>query len=229
MKNISDMSDAWTRLYNPNEAAVNAYEGMPIMGLVTPPATFIATVQFDIMNPDNRDGRFEGTMMLAGYQGFVEKSGGKITFGWDDTLKKDGFGPGAKAGDHMVGNGRFDLDAEYYISETFTERAGKKIARTYHEFKRLGDGSMICVAQTGQAYNMKGDAEDRDEIIFLHNGPGRLDFVVAKAKSGPGFKSVSFKEAGDLTKSQALDLFKAAGYSIDATGGIKDGTLFVEK
>jgi hypothetical protein len=229
MQKISDMSEAWSDLYNQNEAVVNAYEGMPIMGLVTAPTTFIATVQFDIMNPDNRDGRFEGKMMLAGYQGFVEKSGDMITFGWDDKLAKDGFGPGAKAGDRMVGNGRLELAKEYYVSETFTERAGKKIARTYHEFKRLSDGSMICLAQTGQAFNMRGDAENRDEIIFIHNGPGRLDFVIAKAASGPAFQSISFAEKGDLTKAQALDLFKAAGYTIDKSGGIQDGSLIVDK
>lgn len=229
MQKISDMSEAWNALYNQNEKAVNEYKGMPIMGLVTPPMTFIASVQFDIMNPDNRDSRFEGKLMLAGYQGFVEKSGLKIVFGYDDKLEKDGFGPGAKAGDRMVGNGRLELDTETYVSETFTERAGKKIARTYHEFKRLSDGSMICLAQSGQSFNMRGDAENRDDAIFIHNGPGRLDFVIGKAKTGPGFNSISFADQGDLTRAQALELFKTAGYTIENWGGIQDGKLIVEK
>ena len=31
--------------------------------------------------------------MLSGIKGFVEKSGSKITFGYDRILEKDGFGP----------------------------------------------------------------------------------------------------------------------------------------
>jgi hypothetical protein len=201
---------------------------MPIMALVTPPLTFVASVQFDMLNPTNRDGRFEGKLLLAGYRGFVEKAGSRVTFGYDDNLAKDGFGPGAKAGDHLAAGGSLDLDKAYYICETSTERAGKKIARTYHEFKRLDDGSMICLALAGQTYDFRGNEEPKDDAIFLHNGPGRYDFVVAKGKNGPGFKAVSFADQGDLTKAQALGLLQAAGYVIEASGGIQGGKLVLD-
>lgn len=226
---IGDMSDAWSELYKQNEAVINRYEGMPIMGLVTPPLTFVSGVQFDMLNMDNRDGRFEGKLMLAGYPGFVKKAGAKITFGSDRTLEKDGFGPSAKAGDRMVESGSLALDQEHYITETFTERAGRKIHRGYTEFKRLADGSMICLAMSGQTLNFRGDEELRDDVIYLHNGAGRYDFVIAKAQTGPEFKSISFADKGDLTKEQAFELFKTAGYAIDQTGGIKDGKLVVDQ
>ena len=226
---IDDMADAWNDLYKNNEAVINKYDGMPIMGLVTPPVTFIATVQFDLLNIDNKDGRIEGKLMFAGYNGFVEKAGAKITFGYDHKLEKDGFGPAAKAGDRNVENGSLALDKEYYISEEFTERAGKKISHSYHEFKRLGDKSMICLAFSGQTFNGKGDEVISDEVIFLHNGKDQYDFVIANAKTGPEFKSISFADKGDLTKEQAIALFKTAGYTIDQTGGIKDGKLVVDK
>ncbi len=228
LQKIGDMSEAWSALYKQNEKAINDYEGMPIMGLVTPQLTFVASVQFDMLNMNNQDGRFEGKLMLAGYQGFVEKAGAKITFGYDDKLQKNGFGPNAKAGDRMAASGFLALDKEYYVCETYTERAGKKVVRDHTEFKRLADGSMICLDLSGQAFNMRGDEETSDKAIYLHNGTGRYDFVIAKGKTGPEFKSISFADAGDLTKEQALELFKAAGYTIETSGGIQGGKLAVD-
>jgi len=229
LRTIGDMSDAWSDLYKQNEAVINKYNGMPIMGLVTPPLTFVSTVQFDLLNMENKDGRIEGKLMFAGYDGFVEKSGSKITFGYDHKLEKDGFGPGAKAGDRNVENGSLALEQEHYIAETFTERAGRKISRSYYEFKRLSDKSMICLAFSSQVFNMKGDEDLSTEVIFLHNGKNRYDFVIAKSKTGPEFKVISFAEKGDLDKEQAIELIQAAGYEIVTSGGIQGGKLVLDK
>ena len=226
---IGDMANAWSDLYKGNEKAINDYQGMPIMGLVTPPLAFAAAVQFDIMNLNNQDGRFEGKLMLAGYKGFVEKAGTQVSFGYDDTLQKDGFGPGAKAGDRQAASGSLALDTEYFAWESFSERAGKKIDRSRTEFKRLADGSMICLAVSGHSFNFRGEEDARGEAIFLHNEAGRYDFIIAKAKTGPEFKAISFADQGDLTKAQALELFKAAGYEIDKSGGIQGGNLVLDK
>ncbi len=225
---ISDMANAWNKLYGQNEKAINDYQGMPIMGLVTPPLAFASAVQFDIMNPNNQNGRFEGKMMMAGYRGFVEKSGAKLTFGYDDTLAKDGFGPAAKAGDRVAGSGSLALDPGHFIWETYSERAGKKIDRSYTEFKRLADGSMICLSMGGRLVDFRGNENPSDDAIYLHNGAGRYDFVIAKGKTGPGFQSISFAEKGDLTKEQALELFQAAGYTIEQSGGIQGGKLVLD-
>lgn len=229
LQKIGDMADAWNELFKQNEAAINNYDGMPIMALVTPPLTFVTTVQFDLLNPGNQDGRFEGKLMFAGYNGFVEKSGTKIVFGFDHKLDKDGFGPLAKAGDRMVENGSLDLAGASYRSEEFTERAGRKISRGCAEFKRLEDGSMVCLALSGKLLNMRGDEDPSAEAIFVHNGAGRYDFVVAKSTSGPEFKNVSFSSSGDLTKAQAIELFRAAGYEIQTSGGIEGGKLVLDK
>jgi hypothetical protein len=93
----------------------------------------------------------------------------------------------------------------------------------------LGDGSMICLNLSGQTLNAKGDAVISDGVIYLHNGKNQYDFVIGSNKVGPAFKTISFADKGDLTKQQAIDLFKAAGYTIDKTGGIKDGKLVVDK
>lgn len=226
---IGDFMDAWSALYNQNEAVINGYEGMPIMELVTPPTTFIGTVQYDLLNLEDKNGRFEGTMMLSGIKGFVEKAGSKITFGYDRTLEKDGFGPSAKAGDHQVEHGSADLDQRYYKDESATERGGKVISRSANEFKQLADGSMICLVFNGQTINFRGDEETSDSVIYVHNGKGVYDFVVGKAKTGPGFAGFSFADKGDLTKEQALALLQASGYALDKSGGIKDGKLVLDK
>ena len=225
---ISDFSNAWTGLYNQNEALINAYEGMPIMALVTPQLTFALSVQYDMLNLNNQDGRFEGKLMLAGFPGFVEKKGRLINFGYDDTLEKDGFGPGAKAGDRSVNSGFLDIGAGYYRSEVTTHRDGKMIKRSYCEFKRFADGSMACLDFSGSTLNSRGDAENSDQVIFLHNGPGRYDFVVAKGASGPDFKTINFADNGDITKEKAIELLQAAGYTLEKTGGIQNGKLVVD-
>jgi hypothetical protein len=229
MKKIGDMADAWTALYNQNEAAINSYEGMPIMGLVTPPLALAMATQFDMMNIDERDGRFEGKMMLAGYKGFVERSGSLLTFGYDDTLQKDGFGPAHKAGTRVKGGGSLDLAKEYFIWHTHNEQEGKEVDRDFTQFKRLADGSMICLAMNGRLFNMRGDADPADSVIYLHNGPGRYDFVIAKGKNGPGFTPISFAEQGDLTQAQAVELIKAAGYVIEHSGRIQGGKLVLDE
>jgi hypothetical protein len=226
---IGDVSDAWRALYSLNEKAINNYDAMPIMGLVTPPLTFLGSVQFDLLNTDNKDGRFEGTLMLAGYKGTMERAGSKITFGYDYTLEKDGFGPAAKKGDRNTQTGSLDLSKEHYVADDSSERAGRKIKRSYTEFKRLGDGSMICLAIFAHTINGKGDAETGSEAVYIHNGKDLFDFVTAKAAVGPEFQKVSFAEKGDLTKAQAVEAFKAAGFTIDQTGGVRDGKLFTDK
>ncbi len=228
MNKIGDMANAWTALYNQNEAALNNYEGMPIMGLVTPPLALAAATQFDIMNIKGQNGRFEGKMMLAGYKGFVERSGSMIDFGYDDTLQKDGFGPAHKAGTRVKASGTLDLAKEYFTWHTRNEQEGKDIDRDYTQFKRLADGSMICLAMNGRTFTMRGNAEPSDTVIYLHNGPGRYDFVIAKGKNGPGFTAISFAEKGDLTKAQTLELLKAAGYEIEKSGGLQGGKLVLD-
>lgn len=229
LQKIADFAEAWNQLYKQNEKSVNNYQGMPIIELVTPPLTFAIGVQFDLMNTNAQDGRFDGKMLLAGWKGFVERSGSRVVFGYDDKLEKDGFGPAAKAGDRVVGNGTVDFAKGSYLCETATERAGKKIVRDHTEFRRLADGSMICLSLNGHAFDGRGDASLRNEVIYLHNGAGRYDFVVGKAKTGPDFATLSLAEKGDLTKQQALDLVKASGYAIEASGGIRDGQLVLDK
>ncbi|HQM64801.1 MAG TPA: hypothetical protein PK176_15920, partial [Acidobacteriota bacterium] len=209
--------------------AINNYEGMPIMELVTPATTFIGSVQFDMLNLDETDGHFTGRLMLAGYPAVMDRAGSMITFSYDFKREKDGFGPLAKAGDRMVENGSLDLKQGYYKTEDFTERGGTRIARSYHEFKRLGDGSMICMVFSGQAVDARGDAQPSDSAIYIHNGKDRYDFVVAKGTAGPGFTPMSFADKGDLTKARAIEQFQSAGYTINKSGGIRNGKLALDQ
>ena len=78
------------------------------------------------------------------------------------------------------------------------------------------------------AFDMRGEPGNKDEAIFLHNGPGRYDFVIANGKTGPGFAAISFADKGDLDKAQILQLLKAAGYEIEQSGGIQGGKLVLD-
>jgi len=184
---ISDMADAWNAAYELNEAAINDYEDMPILELVTPGTAFITGVQYELLNLDNKDGRFEGKLMMAGYPAFIEKDDKKLVFGYDYVRDKNGLAPSMLAGDRIVENGSFLMDKEYYSSEKFTERDGQKIDRNYSEFKRLKDGSMICFDISGSSLNSQGDAKIANKIIFIRTGQDRFEFVIGTAATGPEF------------------------------------------
>lgn len=225
---ISDIADAWNKLYTGNETEINAYEGMPILELVTPATAFITGVQYDVLNVENKEGRFEGELMLAGYPAFIEKDGKKLTFGYDYVRDKAGIGPSMKAGDRIAENGSFLMDKEYYTTETFTERDGQKIERRYVEFKRLKDKSMICLDISGSTLNAKGEAKIVNNIIFIKAGLECYDFVIGSAGTGPDFTKLSLADKSDLTKEQAKKLFTDAGYKIEKTGSIKASKLVVD-
>lgn len=228
LKNISDYSEAWNELYNQNEAAINKYEE-PIMELVTPGLEFVSGVQYDLLNMENKDGRFEGKLMMAGFPGVLEKKGTKMSFGYDTIRDEDGFSPADKAGDRLVENGNCDLGKGTYVTETFTERNGQKLNRSYCEFKRLKNGEMICLRTNSYSMNVLSQQEElSNTCTYIKAGKDKFDFVIGKATQGPAFEKLSFIDKNDLSKDDARKMMEAAGYQIEKSGGIAGGTLVVD-
>ncbi len=217
--------DLWNSLFNANEPVINQYKGMPILGLVTPALGLVTSPQYDMINSQNKDGRFEGKLLLAGKKAFIEKKGAVVTFGYRQTLEKDGYGPAAKKGDVKVEQGVADLDKGYYSVKMWTERAGKKISHNNYEFKKLADGSMICLYTADSTFRKRRTLT----FIFLHNGKAKYDFVVAKGKKGVEFKDISFGVKGTLDKAGALKLAADSGYVVKKKGGIRAGALVLDK
>jgi hypothetical protein len=227
LKTISDYSGAWNEVYNQNEAAINKYDE-PIMELVTPGLEFVSGVQYDLLNMDNKDGHFEGELMMAGFPGVLERKGSKMSFGYDYIRDEDGFGPSAKAGDRIVEDGNCDLGKGTYVTETFTERNGQKIERSYSEFKRFKNGEMICLRTTSFSLNFRGEADLSNTCTYIKAGKDKFDFVIGKATQGPAFEKLSFIDKTDLSKDDARKMMEAAGYQIEKSGGIAGGTLVVD-
>jgi hypothetical protein len=228
IKTIAEFSELWDDLYKQNERVINEYEGMPIMQLVTPSTCFISGVQYDLLNLENKNGRFEGELMFAGYQGFVEKDGSMVTFGYDDVLEQDGFGISSKSGDRKVENGICDLEKVYFYEESYTEREGKIITRSISEFRQEKDGSMSCFVLSGNSFNLRGDESKDSEYLFIRNGKDQYDFVIANGQEGPDFKVISLKDHENLTKEKAIELFEDAGYVVEKSGGIVNGKLTLD-
>lgn len=223
---ISDISDYWNTIYTSNEKAINSYDGMPIMELVTPGLCFITGVQYDLLNINNVDGRFEGELLLAGYPGFVEKSGALLTFGYEDTLLEDGFGITSKAGDIRSENGRSDLKNGYYYAESSTDRGGVVIVRETSEFKKQANKDMCALVIDGSTMNFRGDEELKTTYIFIRGGEKLFDFVVAESEAGTAFEVLHLED--DMTKTSAIAMFEAAGAVIANSGGIKDGVFYLD-
>lgn len=226
---ISDIADEWSRLNNLHEQAVNDYQSdrMPLMELVTPGMGFISGVQYDLLNMQNADGRFEGELMLAGWPGFIERKGAALTFGYDGTRKEDGFSPNDKTGDRLVENGHADLSTGLYISDSHTERDGEKINRNYYEFLRLGDGSMVCIQMTSRLYSYNGDKDPASTLSYMRIGENRFDFIVSTSQTGTDTQPVSLNNQ-EMTKEQAMAAFEAAGFTPTESGSLKDGKLVAD-
>jgi len=224
IKTISDYSAAWNEVYNQNEAAINKYDE-PIMELVSPGLEFVSGVQYDLLNMENKDGRFEGELMMAGFPGVLERKGSKMSFGYDYIRDEDGFGPTMKVGDRIVEDGNCDLDKGTYVTETFTERNGQKIERSYSEFKRFKNGEMICLRTYSSSLNFSGEAALSNTCTYIKAGKDKFDFVIGKATQGPAFEKLTFIDKGDLSKHEARQMMETAGYRIEKSGGIAGGTL----
>ena len=224
-KSITDIADYWNDLYTGNEAVINKME-IPMMELVTPAMTFVVGVQYELLNLTQADGRYDGELMLAGYPGFIEKKGAKLTFGYEDTLKENGFSPQMAKGDKLVENGNCDLDKGYYFADSYTERAGKKITHSTSEFQKESDGSMSSLTVQGETLNFKNEANVVTTYIFVRNGKNQYDFVIATSTVGTDYKELHLE--ADMTKEKAVALFKASGATITKSGGIKDGAVHID-
>lgn len=223
---IADISDYWNNLYNSNEEVLNAYEGMPIMELVTPGLCFVTGVQYDILNIYNEDGRFEGNLMLAGFPGFEEKKGSSITFGYENAIKEDSQFSNTKAGDKEVESGNCDLSKGYYFAESYTDRSGSKISRSTNEFQLQADKSMCALVIDGSTLGYNNEENLTTSYIFIRAGEGQYDFAVGKSTTGTAFETIKLED--NMTKDMAIAMFESAGASIEYSGGIKDGVFYVD-
>lgn len=232
---LKDFFDTWDGLMDRYEAAINRYEPPNEYAITSPRILTLVDVDllpgasYDALNPENRDGRFEGNLSLSGRPGFVEKDGTEIRFGSDYTREIDGFAPSMKAGDRPVEDGCCDLAKRIYQIETFTERGGLLVVRNYSEFKCVESGEMMCLRITGHSVNqVTEEKEPSNTCTFIKAGKDKFDFVIAKATQGPDFEKPSLLDKDDLSKEEAREMMKAAGYEIEQTGGIADGVLFVD-
>jgi hypothetical protein len=225
-ESIADISEYWNNLYTSNEAAINAYEGMPIMELVTPGLCFVTGVQYDILNIYNKDGRFEGELMLAGYPGFEEKKGPQISFGYEFTLEEDSQYGTDRAGDKKVEIGNCDLDKGYYYSESYTDRTGVKISRDINEFALQEDKSMCALVIEGGTIGFNSEENLTTSYIFIRANEGQYDFAVANSTVGTDYEVLHLEK--NMTKEMAMELFKKEGASIVYSGGIKDGVFYLD-
>jgi hypothetical protein len=226
LKTITDLSDYWTSRYNNNEAAINAYEGMPIMELLYPGMCFLTGIQYDLLNLENNDGHYEGDLMLAGYKAFVDKDGKKFTFGYEEVREEDGFSATDKAGDKLVEKGNCDLSIGYYYSENYVERDGVIVDRTVNELKIEKDGSVSAFVLEGDALNYSNEEELSNTYTFVRNGKGQYDFVIARAQIGTDFEAPSLE--ADMTKEKAAAMFEAAGFTVETSGGIVSGVFTLD-
>ncbi|WMJ78682.1 MULTISPECIES: hypothetical protein [unclassified Sedimentibacter] len=217
---ISDFIDAVTEIEGIHEKVINEYENIPVIEI---PAAFmpLATASmYELLNMDNKDGRFEGTGMISGFQEFIEKNGRVYSFGRDDVREKDGFTPYDKAGDRLVENGSFDGNKNLFHTESYSERNSALIQKTSVYCLLTNDDTVILLYQFGNNFDSRGEAIKADHAVFLTVSKNHYDFVLAQNTTGADFQVLPFSIT---TTEEAKKLFMDNGYKIDKTGGIYDG------
>ena len=224
--NIVDYTDAWTNLYASHEAAVNAYQGMPVMELVMVGLPLANSIFYSMLNLDNVDGDFAGAIGFSGVDGFYNKKGDVATFGNDYLREADGFTATEKAGDQVITDGIFDAGKGYLRVEDLVKREGKNVSRTYTEFYHLDDGAFLCLYQVSGDYDYGGSESKTNSLTFIDMSEEHYEFIVAEGTAGVDGKVLALKD--NMTVEDAEALFLEAGYTIKLTGGIRDGVFVVE-
>lgn len=87
---------------------------------------------------------------------------------------------------------------------------------------------MSCFVLSGGDFDIRGDISPHSDYLFVRNGKNQYDFVIAVGQEGPDFKVISLKDHEDMTKEKAIELFEAAGYVVEKSGGIVDGKLTLD-
>jgi len=216
---LQDYIDVIVELEGLHEAAINQYDGMPVIEVPSAILSIALLPMYEIHNLDEKDGRFEGIGFGSGMPEFIEKSGTQITFGRDGVREEDGFSPEDKKGDRIVEQGSFDGDKGSLRTEHYTERNGAKVNR-YVVQSVLTDGESFALLYQ---YGKSGDGSNAS-AVFLTAGKNHYNFVVATGDGDADFSEIplSFADA-----EEAVAAFEANGYTIDKTGGIKDGVYEV--
>lgn len=222
----TDFKDYWEMMYNLNEDAYTGWNDIPTYA-TDPVFCLLTAFQYDMLNTGNSDGRHEGELILNGNMGFIEKNGSQYTFGYDDIRDADGFGPSSKKGDRLFETGYYDASAGTYFVDSYDERDGMKIDRTTSTYQVEEDGSISCYIIEASIFDARGDEKPSNVFIFIRNGDGRYEYVIAEGAIGTEYEMFTLEE--DMTNEKARKVFEDAGYEITDIGSIQGSSITNER
>ena len=94
---------------------------------------------YDALNPLNDGTKINGSLMLTGYEGFKEKDGDLIRFGYEHMFSEEE--ANYEKGDIVKQLGYFDTKKNYLTFEDTVERNGKLIQRNFYEITSPKEGA----------------------------------------------------------------------------------------
>ena len=224
---LSSFADLWSDLYDENSSVLSKSQEF-LLEAAYPALSFVTAGQYDMLNLFNQEGRFEGKLLLAGWDGFVEKHGPNFTFGYEGIREDDGWAPSDKAGDRLVEQGNCQLEDGHYFVEHYTEQDSVKISRTNTDFQVMSDGSIVCIYQSGNLFDARGDERPSSTVVYVRNGRGQFHIVVAKSEKGTDYDNILISDHGDIMKADAIRIFEQAGYTINYSGSIVGDTFVLD-
>ncbi len=216
---IYDYTNAVTEIEGQHEAVINQYEDMPVLELPAAMLPIVTANMYEMLNLEEKDGRFEETEDSTGVTKFLEKKGTDIRFGFDGIRNQDGFSPDDKKGDRIVESGTLDGKKGHFKSESFTERAGSVLERSMVQCNLINGDTVAILYQFG-----KSSGENRTTSVFISAGKDHYDFVIGSDNSGPGFPELILDFS---TAEEAAKRFEASGLKIVKSGGIQNGAFVV--
>ncbi len=221
---IQEFYDEFNAIQSIHEEAINSLD-YPIIELATFGLEFAFAPMYEILNMENKNGTFEGELILSGDKGYITKTNDIIEFGKDYIREEPGISPNDKVGDEVVEKGAYQADKGYIEIENSTSRADSPIYKCNFKLQRTKDGGFVGLRQSGSNFDLRGNDSRRNDVLFLITSENKYEFVLANGDTGANYELVDLK---DYSLEQAKDVITQAGFKIDMTGEIKNGVLNVE-
>lgn len=227
---LLDYSQAWYDLYTRHNDPIDEYNDanyMELYALTDVNIPFIASHEYEELNPKHADGRFEGNLPYSGYAAFVDQAGTVIDFGFQFEKTWDGNSIAEQKGDAVQERGRLDLAAGHMTDERAILRGDVKIERDTYEYKLTAEGAAVALAVWGDVYTYQGDEMNRTQAVYMRLTESGMEFVMASGFLGVAFEPVSLG-GGEMTPEEAVQALEAAGFTIQVRGGVRDGALTLQ-
>jgi len=170
------------------------------------------------------DGKFGD---LNSMTGFLEKQGGKYTFGTDYAVPAGKGNSLFKDGSYVKESGEADLSAGTLWSEKFTKDPDGGITNHNRHDTLFKNGAMTALDQVSSDVDKAGKERKFNRATFVIVDESKYTFVVGTANQGAAMPFMPFNP--DMSAADAKTMMEKAGYTIAFYGDMSGGKVNLQQ